>query len=144
MLRQLAFPCKRIEYGDVCSVWQTKVNAFASKMMMNGAYMRLYEPSPDLAEDDVRGNLDYAKAAKLILKVEMKRRDMTYQDLSQALAEIGIEESVPNLRNKISRGSFTGHFMLECMAAMRVPSLDLSMLYVERNRKGTPRRAAAD
>ena len=55
---------------------------------------------------------------KGILKSELKRREMTYADLSEKLALLGVHETEANLRNKISRGSFTAAFFVQCLLAM--------------------------
>lgn len=64
-------------------------------------------PAPHPAED-VKG----------ILKAELKRRGLTYADLVDRLAGHGVVENEANLRNKISRGSFTAAFFLQCLIAI--------------------------
>lgn len=65
---------------------------------------------------------DRAKArkadAKLILKGELKRRGLTYADLVRLLAANGVTETEANLRNKMSRGSFTAAFFVQCLLAI--------------------------
>jgi len=72
--------------------------------------------------------LDWEVRAKGLLKAELKRRGVTYQDLVAKLAAIGVEESEPNIRNKLARGKFTAVFMLQCLEAIgaREIRLDLS------------------
>ena len=41
------------------------------------------------------------------------------------MAAIGVKDSEANLRNKISRGGFTGAFLIQCLAAMGVSNLRL-------------------
>lgn len=60
----------------------------------------------------------WAERAKTLLKAELKIHGMTYADLVRSLAAIGIAESEPNLRNKISRGNFSAAFFLQCLEAM--------------------------
>lgn len=55
---------------------------------------------------------------KGILKSELKRRGMTYADLVVKLADHGVIENEANLRNKISRGSFTAAFFVQCLIAI--------------------------
>lgn len=62
---------------------------------------------------------------KGVLKAELKRRNLTYADLARLLAERGVAESEANLRNKISRGSFTAAFLFECLMAMGCESVRL-------------------
>jgi hypothetical protein len=64
------------------------------------------------------------KAANL-LKGEIKRKGLTYAQVVEKLAEIGISEDERNLRNKLSRGKFTAAFMLQCLSAIGVGSLSL-------------------
>lgn len=63
--------------------------------------------------------------AKGILRAELKRRDLTYAQLADKLAEIGVRETEPNIRNKISRGKFTAVFLLQCLEAIGCRSVDL-------------------
>ena len=57
------------------------------------------------------------KAANL-LKAELKRRGVTYAQLVEKLAAIGVAEDERNVRNKLSRGKFTAAFLLQCLAAI--------------------------
>ena len=65
--------------------------------------------------------------AKAILKAELKRRGMTYGDLVERLAVHGVAESEANLRNKISRGSFTAAFFLQCLLAIGCEHVQISL-----------------
>lgn len=68
---------------------------------------------------------DWTAYTKGLLRGEMAKRQITYKGLVDKLAAIGIHETEANLRNKISRGSFTGAFLVQCLAAMGVTSLRL-------------------
>lgn len=68
---------------------------------------------------------DWSAYAKGILRAEMLRKGMSYADLVSALASVGVKETEANLRNKVSRGSFTAAFLFECMNAMGVKTLHL-------------------
>jgi len=63
---------------------------------------------------------------KGMLKGELKRRGVTYADLVGKLADIGVMDSEPNIRNKISRGKFTAVFLIQCLEAIGASSLRLS------------------
>jgi len=65
-----------------------------------------------------------AKAANL-LKSELKRHGVTYAQLVEKLAKIGIEEKEVNVRNKLSRGSFTAAYLLQALTALEVSELRL-------------------
>lgn len=68
---------------------------------------------------------DWSAYAKGILRAEMLRKGMSYADLVRVLGENGVKESEANLRNKLSRGSFTAAFLFECLSAMGVKTLHL-------------------
>ena len=70
-------------------------------------------------------NLEFEELAKNILKGELKRKGVTYGQLVEKLASLGIHETERNLNNKISRGGFTAAFMLQCMLAIGANDLRL-------------------
>lgn len=73
---------------------------------------------------------DFAKweaHAKGILKAELKRKGVTYAQLVEKLAGIGVTETEPNVRNKLSRGKFTAAFMLACLEAIEATDLRLGL-----------------
>ena len=63
--------------------------------------------------------------ASNILKAQLKLKGVSYAQLSELLAGIGVEENEKNIANKISRGVFTLAFFLQCMAAIEVTDLRL-------------------
>ncbi|MDI1363994.1 MAG: DUF6471 domain-containing protein [bacterium] len=68
-------------------------------------------------------NVEFEARAKNLLKGELKRRGVTYAQLAEKLATIGVVENERNLNNKISRGGFTAAFLLQCLAAIGVTTL---------------------
>lgn len=60
----------------------------------------------------------YAARVKGLLKAEIKRRNLTYDDLCQRLADRGVTETPENVANKVSRGKFSAVFMLQCLDAI--------------------------
>ena len=69
---------------------------------------------------------EWEDRVKGLLKAELKRRNVTYADLVGKLADIGVMDSEPNIRNKISRGKFTAVFLVQCLTAIGVNTLSLS------------------
>ena len=61
---------------------------------------------------------DWELKAANLLKAELKRKGVTYSQLVEKLADIGIDEKEANIRNKLSRGKFTASFMLACLEAI--------------------------
>ena len=68
---------------------------------------------------------DWTAHTKALLRSEMVKRGVSYKGLVDKLAALGISETEANLRNKISRGGFTGAFLIQCLTAMGVSSLRL-------------------
>lgn len=62
---------------------------------------------------------------KGLLKGELKRRNVSYGQLVEKLAAIGVVDSEPNIRNKMSRGKFTAVFLIQCLEAIGSTSLRL-------------------
>lgn len=65
-----------------------------------------------------------AKAANL-LKAELKRVGVTYAELADKLAAIGIDEKEVNIRNKLARGKFSAAFLISCLEAIGVSEFRL-------------------
>ena len=55
---------------------------------------------------------------KAILKAELKRKGVTYAQLVDRLATVGVKETEPNIRNKLARGKFTAVFMVQVLSAI--------------------------
>jgi hypothetical protein len=70
--------------------------------------------------------MNWTDLPKVIIRVEMTKRGMTYADLVEALRKIGIREDERNLRNKIARSTFGASFLLQCLAAMEITTIDLT------------------
>jgi len=68
---------------------------------------------------------DWETQAKTLLKVELTKRNITYAALAGLLADVGVFDSEPNIRNKISRGKFTAVFLLQCLTAIGATNLNL-------------------
>lgn len=68
---------------------------------------------------------EYQDKAKGLLRAEIVRRNLSYEDLAQKLAAIGVEDTARNLSNKIARGGFSAGFFLQCLEAMKVENLRL-------------------
>jgi hypothetical protein len=63
---------------------------------------------------------------KALLKSELKRRNVSYMELVDRLQSVGVQETEPNIRNKIARGKFTAVFLLQCLESIGVKTLRLS------------------
>ncbi|MGQ3074179.1 MAG: DUF6471 domain-containing protein [Ferrovibrionaceae bacterium] len=63
---------------------------------------------------------------KGLLKSVSKPRGLSYRDLSERLAAIGIHETELNIKNKISRDGFTAVLFVQCLQAIDCHTLRLS------------------
>jgi Domain of unknown function (DUF6471) len=63
---------------------------------------------------------DWEMKAANLLKAELKRKGLTYAQLVEKLAAIGVDEKEVNVRNKLARGKFTAAFFLQCLSAIGI------------------------
>ena len=68
---------------------------------------------------------EWEDKAKRLLKGELARKGITYAELVGRLQDIGVMDSEPNIRNKISRGKFTAVFLLQCLEAIGTDAIRL-------------------
>ena len=66
--------------------------------------------------------------ARLFLKAEIKRADMTYEELAKRLEGHGFKENAASIANKLARGTFAATFFLACLAALELKGIDLGDL----------------
>ncbi len=69
---------------------------------------------------------DWERKVQTLVKVELAKRSLTYKQLSEMLSELGIIESEPNIRNKLSRGTFSAVFLVQCLTAMGSKTIELN------------------
>lgn len=63
--------------------------------------------------------------AKRLLKSEMVKRGVSNTDLVLLLNEIGIEDTKASIDSKISRGSFSAIFMLQCLTVIGCQKIEI-------------------
>ncbi|MBC3764758.1 DUF6471 domain-containing protein [Neptunicella marina] len=59
-----------------------------------------------------------------LLKAEMSRRGVKYQDLSDRLSSMGIDQSADNLRNKVNKGILGADLLLQIMFVLNVRRIE--------------------
>jgi hypothetical protein len=69
---------------------------------------------------------EWADRTKRFLKAELKRADVTYEELARRLREHGLEETESSVRNKLSRGTFPATFFLASMRAIGREQVNLA------------------
>lgn len=65
-------------------------------------------------------NTEYEVKAKALLRYAMAQRGVGVEELHEGLTALGVKISLGGLANKISRGSFSAMFMLQCMEALDI------------------------
>ena len=78
---------------------------------------------PDRRGKAVKSEDEWADDVKRLLRAEMTRRGVTYDNLAEKLAEIGVIDSSVNIRNKVARGRFSAVFLMQCLSAIGARSL---------------------
>jgi hypothetical protein len=69
---------------------------------------------------------EWADRAKRLVKAELKRADVTYEELARRLREEhGLDETAASIGNKLSRGTFAATFFLATMRAIGRQSVNL-------------------
>lgn len=66
--------------------------------------------------------------ARGVLKAELARRSVSYKRLVRLLEAIDVAETEQSIANKLSRGTFSFAFFLQCMQAIGARHLDLDYL----------------
>ena len=72
------------------------------------------------------GARNWQALVKGILKAELKRRDLSYADLAEKLATVGVKDNERNIANKIARGTFTAIFFVQCLEAIGCRTVHLN------------------
>jgi len=65
---------------------------------------------------------------RLFLKAEIKRADITYEDLAIRLKEHGFNETEASIANKLARGTFAATFLVAVLSALGLGGVDLEDL----------------
>jgi Domain of unknown function (DUF6471) len=69
-------------------------------------------------EGVMKSDDEWVNLVKGILRAEMARRGITYEQLAQRLAELDVQDTAVNIRNKVARGGFSAVFFVQCLRAI--------------------------
>lgn len=67
----------------------------------------------------------WREKVKNLLKAELRRKGITYEELSERLAKIGVKNKAENINLKIHRGGFSAVFLIQCLEAIECNNLRL-------------------
>lgn len=62
-----------------------------------------------------------------ILKSKLAKHNVKLQDLVTALQAIGVNETYSSVSSKINRGAFSFSFFLQCMYALRMKNINITI-----------------
>ena len=71
---------------------------------------------------------EWAERTARHLKAELKREEVTYDDLAERLREHGFEETKASIANKLARATLSAHFFLASLAAIGTNELRLEAI----------------
>lgn len=66
--------------------------------------------------------------AKRLLKSELVKRGISNNDLALMLNEVGIDETKASIDSKISRGTFSACFLLQCLTVIGCYKIEINDL----------------
>ena len=69
------------------------------------------------------GEEQWAERTKRFLKAELKRADVTYEQLAERLSAMGFTETKASIANKVSRGTFSAAFLIASLKAIEYRTL---------------------
>ncbi|VAW16450.1 hypothetical protein MNBD_BACTEROID03-2441 [hydrothermal vent metagenome] len=68
---------------------------------------------------------NWSDKVKRLLKSELIRRGVSNSDLVNMLEQIGIKETKSSIDSKISRGTFSASFFLQCLTVIGCEKIDI-------------------
>ena len=71
---------------------------------------------------------EWAERAARHLKAELKRAEVTYEELASRLKEHGFAETKASIANKLARATMSAHFFLASLAAIGAQQIRLEEL----------------
>ncbi len=69
-------------------------------------------------------NVDWRQMIQRLIKAEMSKRGVKYQDLSDRLAQIQVVQSADNLRNKVNKGILGADLLLQIMYVLNMRKIE--------------------
>jgi hypothetical protein len=66
---------------------------------------------------------DWRNLVQRLLKTELSKKGIKYQDLSDKLSAVGVEQSADNLRNKINKGILGADLLLQIVFVLNIKQI---------------------
>ncbi|ARN78393.1 hypothetical protein BST97_10570 [Nonlabens spongiae] len=68
---------------------------------------------------------------KRLLKSELVKRGVSHAELADLLHNLGVKESKSSIDSKISRGSFSATFLIQCLIAIGCDKIEITSYETE-------------
>lgn len=81
---------------------------------------------------------NWRQLVQRLLKAEMSKRGVKYQDLSTRLVNIGVNQSADNLRNKVNKGILGADLLLQIMYVLNMRKIERDDIIEVFNDMGSP------
>ena len=62
---------------------------------------------------------EWNREVKNIIKTELRKNNLTHNDLADLFQQMGINETKASIDSKLSRGSFSAIFFVQCLYAIQ-------------------------
>ncbi len=66
---------------------------------------------------------DWRNLVQRLLKTELSKKGIKYQDLSDKLSAVGVDQSADNLRNKINKGILGADLLLQIVFVLNIKQI---------------------
>ncbi|WP_158769121.1 DUF6471 domain-containing protein [Paraglaciecola sp. L1A13] len=76
------------------------------------------------AKQNNSASADWRQVVQRLVKAEMSKRGVKYQDLSERLVTIGVNQSADNLRNKVNKGILGADLLLQIMYVLNMRRIE--------------------
>lgn len=73
-----------------------------------------------------KSEAEIAERAARFIKAELKRANVTYDELAERLREHGLRETRNSIAAKLKRGTFPATFLIAVMAALELEAVHLA------------------
>jgi hypothetical protein len=73
-----------------------------------------------------KSEAEIAERAARFLKAELKRANVTYDELAERLKEHGLSETRNSIAAKLKRGTFPATFLIAVLAAIEMEAINLA------------------
>jgi Domain of unknown function (DUF6471) len=105
-------------------IWQIR-HGLARRKFADTLSFRAYPQTLGNAMSVKEIEREWAEKAQRFVKAELKRADVTYEELANRLRAMGLQETKVSIASKLSRAGFSASFFLATMKAIGRQTVNL-------------------